>query len=429
MLEKPRCIIQMSNFTTEYHKKYGRQLKLADYDSHMYQNLKELLESIPHILQILDSQYDKKLTLTHRVQVRRFSNDLIKVLKSHPAKQMFADEYPACYERHFGRLFEIRDYGVCYLEDMLAELPEAIICRKEIEGRTFIQIPKVVQMDEERLCMSRLSYDIIDMLQHNERFSIQFNKFVPLYHHHFGRQCKLSNYGFNKLIELLEAMPETVHVVYKDNIQFVQLRENLMLDLICLNLAIYLEENNLKLKISLNKLEELYNSRYQPIYYEDFKCENFAQLFLILPIKKHFINATPVQQAVEEQSGEVEWFIQSECFNEKELKRMAKLMLKKLIDEAEESVLHMIKESRLPMHKPFRFNDLYELLLANNNELPNFSAAICNNRSLHFLMKLLNEFLLFDEKDEAAIVGLSELYAFAKQTRNLFRFVKNSFVK
>jgi meiosis arrest female protein 1 len=124
----------MSNFTTEYHKKYGRQLRLADYDSNLYQNLKELLESIPHILQILDSQYDKKLTLTHRVQVRRFSNDLIKVLKSHPTKQMFADEYPITYEKHFGRKFEIRDYGVCYLEDMLAELPESIICRKEIEG-------------------------------------------------------------------------------------------------------------------------------------------------------------------------------------------------------------------------------------------------------------------------------------------------------
>jgi meiosis arrest female protein 1 len=128
----------MSNFTTEYHKKYGRQLRLADYDSNLYQNLKELLESIPHILQILDSQYDKKLTLTHRVQVRRFSNDLIKVLKSHMAKQMFADEYPTSYEKHFGRKFEIRDYGVCYLEDMLAELPESIICRKEIEGNLIL---------------------------------------------------------------------------------------------------------------------------------------------------------------------------------------------------------------------------------------------------------------------------------------------------
>merc|ERR1719468_1135164 len=240
----------MSNFTTEYHKKYGRQLKLADYDSNLYQNLKELLEAIPHILQILDGQYDKKLTLTHRVQVRRFSNDLIKVLKAHTTKQMFADEYPIAYEKHFAKKFEIRDYGVCYLEDMLAELPESIICRKEIEGRTFIQIPKVVQMDEERLCTSRLTFDIIDMLKHKPRFSIQFNKFIPNFHHHFGRQCKLSNYGFTKLIDLLEAMPDTVHVINKDNLLFVQLKINIMLDLICENIGKYLEENNIKLKIN-----------------------------------------------------------------------------------------------------------------------------------------------------------------------------------
>ncbi len=49
---------------------------------------------------------------------------------------MFADDFPLTYEKHFGRPFDIKDYCVCYLEDMLAELPDSIICRKEIEGRT-----------------------------------------------------------------------------------------------------------------------------------------------------------------------------------------------------------------------------------------------------------------------------------------------------
>lgn len=39
-----------------------------------------------------------------------------------------------------------------------------------------------------------------------------FNKFVPAYHHHFGHQCKVSDYGFTKLIELFEAIPDTVKV-------------------------------------------------------------------------------------------------------------------------------------------------------------------------------------------------------------------------
>uniref|UniRef100_A0A6P7FWG8 Meiosis regulator and mRNA stability factor 1-like n=1 Tax=Diabrotica virgifera virgifera TaxID=50390 RepID=A0A6P7FWG8_DIAVI len=39
-----------------------------------------------------------------------------------------------------------------------------------------------------------------------------FNKFVPAYHHHFGHQCKVSNYGFTKLIELFEAIPDIVKI-------------------------------------------------------------------------------------------------------------------------------------------------------------------------------------------------------------------------
>jgi meiosis arrest female protein 1 len=37
-----------------------------------------------------------------------------------------------------------------------------------------------------------------------------FNKFVPSYHHHFGHQCRVADYGFTKLIELFEAIPDIV---------------------------------------------------------------------------------------------------------------------------------------------------------------------------------------------------------------------------
>lgn len=39
-----------------------------------------------------------------------------------------------------------------------------------------------------------------------------FNKFVPSYHHHFGHQCRVSDYGFTKLIELFEAIPDIVKI-------------------------------------------------------------------------------------------------------------------------------------------------------------------------------------------------------------------------
>lgn len=39
-----------------------------------------------------------------------------------------------------------------------------------------------------------------------------FNKFVPSYHHHFGYQCRVADFGFAKLIELFEAISDVVKI-------------------------------------------------------------------------------------------------------------------------------------------------------------------------------------------------------------------------
>ena len=41
---------------------------------------------------------------------------------------------------------------------------------------------------------------------------MMFNKFVPSYHHHFGHQCRVSDYGYSKLQDLFEAIPHVVEV-------------------------------------------------------------------------------------------------------------------------------------------------------------------------------------------------------------------------
>ena len=442
----PRCIIPLSKFNNDYHKKYGKQCRVADYG---YTKLIELLESIPHILQILDGEFEKKLTLTHRVQVKRFGNDLAKVLKSHSTKQMFADEYPAAYEKHFAKQFDIRDYGVCYLEDMLAELPESTLCRKEIEGRTFIQIPKVVQMDEERLCTYRLSFDIIDMLKHKPRFSIQFNKFIPNFHHHFGRQLKLSKYGFTKLIELLESMPETVHVVVKDGLQFVQLKKEIMIDLITQNFVKLFEEApNYTMNISLVQLEELYTSKFQPIYYEDFDCDIFSQFYSMLLFDKYglrtilssslpneieymhyyknlnHLNVDKRSDAFVNVNENLEWLIRLDKLNERELKKFCKLMLKKLMENLDEILIKKLDEFKLAQRN-FYFKDFLDLILTNCVDLTTYAKSL-NKRAFYYMIKQLSDFFVLNDKYDnssvdIAINGLSELYLFAKQIRNLYK--------
>jgi len=56
-------------------------------------------------------------------------------------------------------------------------------------------------------------YKVIELLRHSIRYEMPFAKFIPSYHHHFGRQCRVSDYGFSKLAELFEAISDTVMCV------------------------------------------------------------------------------------------------------------------------------------------------------------------------------------------------------------------------
>ena len=57
--------------------------------------------------------------------------------------------------------------------------------------------------------------EVVDLLRHQPHCRMPFSKFIPTYHHHFGRQCKLTCYGFTKLLDLFDAIPEVLTV--RDN--------------------------------------------------------------------------------------------------------------------------------------------------------------------------------------------------------------------
>ena len=42
---------------------------------------------------------------------------------------------------------------------------------------------------------------------------MQFHKFIPMYHHFFGRQCRVADYGYTKLKDLFEALPHVVQIL------------------------------------------------------------------------------------------------------------------------------------------------------------------------------------------------------------------------
>lgn len=65
---------------------------------------------------------NRHITLTHRIQVRRFTNDLMKTIKWQVNKSVLLSKLPHLLAFTLNHTFSITDYGVCSLNDMLEEL-------------------------------------------------------------------------------------------------------------------------------------------------------------------------------------------------------------------------------------------------------------------------------------------------------------------
>merc|ERR1719422_2403009 len=117
----PGCKIPFYKFIPRYHHHFGKQCRVADYG---YTKLRDLLESMPHVIQIIGDGSKTIITLAHKAQVRRFTNDLLKMLKNQTEKQFVMSSFSFVFERTFFKPLNIRDYGVCYLSDIMSDIPE-----------------------------------------------------------------------------------------------------------------------------------------------------------------------------------------------------------------------------------------------------------------------------------------------------------------
>lgn len=207
---QPSCIMPIGKFIPSYHHHFAKQCRVSDYG---FSKLLELLEAVPHVLQILGMGTKRMLTLTHRAQVKRFTQDLLKLLKFQASKQVAIKDFMQAYHWCFSRDWQVIDYGVCDLMDLLKEIPDTTITTTQQEADIVISVPKRERTSEEMDRTKQFGKEVVDLLRHQPHCRMLFSKFIPTYHHHFGRQCKLSYYGFTKLMELFEAIPEVLMVL------------------------------------------------------------------------------------------------------------------------------------------------------------------------------------------------------------------------
>ena len=169
---------------------------------------------------------NREVTLNHRTQIRRFTTDLLKVLRCQPTKSLCLSNLAEAYMATFNRCnFDVTDYGVCDVEDLIEGLKHnnsIVVSPYPDASDVLLYIKKRNQtmLELEKTCM--FAGEVVDLLRNAPQYSVLFKKFVRSYHYHFGYQCKLSDYGFLKLADLMEAISGVIEVCFKSLNSFEQ---------------------------------------------------------------------------------------------------------------------------------------------------------------------------------------------------------------
>ena len=124
--------------------------------------------------------------------------------------------------------------------------------------------------------------ECIELLKHAPECRLPFNKFVPAYHHHFGRQCRVADYGFTKLIELFEAVPLTVEITEDaDGERLLQLTDGERLKVLGSQIESLIQHDQV---VQLDQLEELYRRQFgYPLRPDDYGQSNVVAVLKKLP--------------------------------------------------------------------------------------------------------------------------------------------------
>lgn len=262
---QPGCTISFGKFVPAYHSHFGKQCCVYVYG---YNKLIELLEAIPNVVQILGHQ--KYITLTHREQVKRFSSELTRILRSRKSqdKKLLVTQVADAYESFYSKPFDLANYGVCTVEDLLNDIWDGGLQLTRANDGTFvsIEIPRKEQSSIEKIRTRTFASEVVELLKTTPNLAIPFSKFIPMYHHYFRRQCRVSDYGFAKLADLFEAIsPSTVEVVgasEPDEDEIIVVAQELKSRILFDRLSVLVRGYKGNMSLDWSKLLEMYQAMY-----------------------------------------------------------------------------------------------------------------------------------------------------------------------
>ncbi|KAM7536292.1 hypothetical protein Aperf_G00000083487 [Anoplocephala perfoliata] len=285
--QQPDGTLLFSKFIPVYHSHFGKQCRVSDYG---YTRLQDLIEALRGIVHIVGEGPHRAIMLTHAIQVRRFTHDLLRMLKSEQKKLLRVDEIPKIYKAAFNKPFQPSNYGVCTMYDLLNGIPENKLVmqnvKDEVDPNTeypAVLVPLRVQTLEQRAQTNLFATEVVDLLATAQRFQIAFTKFIPAYHHAFNHQCRVAEYGFVKFIELLEAIPHVVEVFEENGERRITLTPSLRMALIR-QMVLEILELQTRHQMLLDDLVSAFLTHYQLILLpQDYGFETLEEMLSSFP--------------------------------------------------------------------------------------------------------------------------------------------------
>lgn len=201
----PKATLQFNKFIPAYHNHFGKQCRVADYG---YTKLIDLFEALSLVVQVIGDGENRFVTLTHKTQLRRFTSELLRLLRGQVNRCVMLSQLPFLFSQFQNRYFDVTDYGVCDLTDLLDGLVHnnsivTTVCENQ---DILISLPKRQQSTNELEKTTTFAEEVIELLRKAPNYSILFEKFVRSYHYNYGYQCRLSDYGCFKLTDLMETI-------------------------------------------------------------------------------------------------------------------------------------------------------------------------------------------------------------------------------
>lgn len=211
----------------------------------------------------------------------RFAAHMERLLDTHSGS-LPLDSFQSCYEAEFGPLplaprLEPWQEGCVPLEHLVASLPGVTVVtsaqgfkravRHSLEDPLPDEAPKRLTPE-----LKELSREVMELVSKQEQCSLPLHQFIPAFHRHFGRQCRLADYGCTRLLDLLAAIGHIVEILGQGSTRLVTLTHDAQLGRFAGDVKAVLEDPGSPQTLLLSNLPQ----RYQDVHRRSLRVAHYG---------------------------------------------------------------------------------------------------------------------------------------------------------